>query len=134
MKQAPMSLTPALFMVLIVSAIAGALVATLVQGFGITGWLGFFCASFIPVPIGGIVRSATVAALGSVQGIDEPVPVAGPLAVRLGIGVVIAGIVALALNLAGPSFEFGAISGSVAALITSMLLTVIFATMMSRRS
>lgn len=134
MKQAPMTITPILCVVLIVSAIAGALVATLVQGFGITGWLGFFCSAFIPVPIAGIARSTTAAVLGSAQGLDEPVPVARPLAIRLGIGIAVAAIVAVAFNLAGPSFEFGAISGSVAALITSMILTIIFAMMLSTRS
>ena len=133
MKDAPFTITPILIAVLLVSAIAGALVAMLVGGFGITGWLGFFCAAFIPVPLGGIIRSTIAAALGSTQGIEGPVPTAGPLAFRLGVGAAVAAVIAFAFNSAGESFPFGGFSGAIAALATSMIVTIIFALILTTR-
>lgn len=133
MKDAPITITPILFAVLIASAVIGALVAMLVGSFGITGWLGFFLAAFVPIPFGGLIRSMTAAALGSTQNIDGPVPTAGSLAFRLGVGAVIAAVVAYVINLAGDALPFGAFSGLLAALITSMIVTMIFALILTRR-
>lgn len=133
MKDAPFTITPILFAVLIVSAIAGALVAMLVATFGIGGWLGFFCAAFIPVPLGGIIRSTVAATLGATQGVEGPVPTAGSLMFRLGVGAAVAAVIAFGFNSAGDMLAFGGLSGALAALATSLVVTVIFALILTTR-
>ena len=125
MKNAPFNITTVLLAVLGVSIIAGGICAVILKAMGITGFLGIFLAAFLPVPLGSLVRQGTAKAAASVEGINAKPPFAFSLPVRLLIAAIIAAGIAYIFNLS-TFYTFRFLMGSVAALLTSIILILIF--------
>ena len=132
MKNAPFSITPIILVLLVTTAIMGALVTIAAQAIGITGFLGFFLAGFLPVPINGIVRQILGSSLAKSMNIKGKSPVAGPLVFRLGIAALIAAILAYLLSISS-LYNFGIFTGILIALATSAILAMIFVAIVALR-
>ena len=125
MKNAPFNIATVLFSVLGVSIIAGGIFAFILKAMGITGFLGIFLAAFLPVPLASLVRQGTARASASVEGVNAKPPFAFLLPVRLLIAAIIAAGIAYLFSLS-TFYRFGFLMGSVAALLTSVVLILIF--------
>lgn len=133
MKGAPLTITPVLLAVLVVAAVVGAIVAAVASNFGVSGWPGFFLAAFVPVPLASVIRILSEGALRSTQNVPGSVPTPWPFPIRMLAGAVVAGALAFgAANLQG-TLPFGALSGALVALLTAVVLTVIFSIVMAMR-
>jgi hypothetical protein len=115
-----------------VSIIAGGIWAVILKTMGITGFWGIFLAAFLPVPLASLVRQGTASAAASQAGVQGKTPFAFTLPVRLLIAAVISAAIAYLFSL-NTFYSFGFLMGAVAALLTSVMLILIFYITVSMR-
>ena len=125
MKDAPFNITTVLLAVLGVSIIVGGIWAAIFSAMGITGFWGIFLSAFLPIPLASLVRQGTASAAASLEGAKGKSPFAFSLPVRLLIGSVVAGGIAYLFSLS-EFYSFGFLMGAVAALLTSLILILVF--------
>lgn len=133
MSSAPYSITPVLFVVLLITALLGSVVAAVASGLGAGPFVGFFLCAFIPVPVAGQVRYAVATALAAANGVETLVPTAGSYGFRTTVGAATAAVLALALSQGGDRFPFNMVTGALAAVLCSLVLAVVFTLVLSSR-
>lgn len=125
MKDAPFNITTVLLAVLGVGLIAGGILGAILSAMGITGFLGIFLAGFLPIPLGSFIRQGVARSAASLEGAAGKSPMAFSLPVRLGVGAIIAAIIAYLFSLSA-FYSFGAMMGAIAGLLVQTLLIVVF--------
>lgn len=123
-NNAPISLTMVVLAVLIYSMLVGGAIGWVLASMSMGGFWGFFLSAFIPFIFGNQVRTAVARYFGHLEGMELSPPTAFTLSGRLAIGAVVAAVFSYILVLA--NFPFGFIGGATAAVLTSILVTVIF--------
>ena len=125
MKEAPFNLTTVLLATLFAVTVAGGILGAVFAGLGLTGFWGIFLSAFLTVPLASLVRQAAARTAADHAGVKGQSPMAFALPVRLMIGAVVAAGVAYLFSLS-EFYSLGFLMGAVAALITGVILTVVF--------
>lgn len=132
MREAPFNITIVLLAVLGISLVAGGIWAAIFSAMGLAGFWGIFLSAFLPIPLASLVRQGIASAAASVEGVSGKPPFAFSLTVRLAIGAVVAAGIAYLFSLS-TFYSFGFLMGAVAALLTAVILIVIFYITVSMR-
>ena len=82
-------------------------------------------AAFLTVPLGGTIRSTVGRFFADESGHKGAQPFAFNLPIRLGIGAVVAALIAWLFSMSD-FYSFGALVGGVAALLTGLIISLIF--------
>lgn len=125
MKDAPFNISLVLMAVLLIVTIAGGIFAVILGALGVTGFFGIFLSAFLTVPLGSIIRQSIAQGAAHNAGVSGNSPMAFSFPVRLLIGAVIAAVISYLFSLS-TFYSFGFLMGAVAALLTSVILTLVF--------
>lgn len=129
MKNLPFNVSILVLALYLGVMIAGAIAGALLSNAGFTGFWGILLAVLVALPVGNAIRYGLGQAFADQSGHTGPHPIAFNFRVRMAIGAVVAVPVAALFN-AGVSasefYEFGALVGAVAALVTTMIIACIF--------
>ena len=125
MKDAPFNITTVLFAVWGISTVAGGIWAALLGAIGFDGFWGIFLSAFLPIPLASLVRQGTARAAADHAGVKGKSPFAFSLPIRMAIGAVVAAGIAYLFSLS-EFYSFGIMLGAVAALLTSLVLILVF--------
>lgn len=125
MKEAPFNISVVLFAVLAITAIAGGIWALILSAFGVVGFWGITLSAFLPIPLASLVRQGVASSAAKHAGVSGGSPMAFSLPVRLIIGASVSAGIGYVFNLS-TFYSFGFLMGAAAALVTSVILSVIF--------
>lgn len=133
MSSPPFSLSVIVFPVYASVFVLGGLFWLLLASAGLSGWLSVALAAFLTVPLGGFI-SGIIASLGAKQsGADGPPPKAFSFALRLTIGAIVAVGIAYAVVVLA-ALTPGFLVAGLTALVTAMILSLLFTFVLSTRS
>jgi len=128
----PFSISIIVFATYVVAFLIGALCMAAFGSIGFIGVAALALAAFIPVPLNGMIRQMMAKALARTAGASGSSPMAFSYPVRIAIGAVVAVLAAYGLTLA--QLGFGFLAGGLAAALTSMVLSLVFALAVASRS
>ncbi|MEO9825142.1 MAG: hypothetical protein ABJF50_12070 [Paracoccaceae bacterium] len=125
MKNAPFNITLVLLAAYFAAMICGGVFALILKAMGFTGFWGIFLAAFLTVPIGSVVRQSVARSAAEQAGAKGETPFAFSLVARLAIGAIVAAGIAYMFSLS-TFYSFGFLVGAVAALMTALVISLIF--------
>jgi len=118
-------------------AIAGAVFAAILKSQGLGGFWGIWLATVFALPVGNAIRYGLGQFFARQSGHTGAHPKAFTFPIRMAIGAAVAVPVALLFNsaiTASEFYEFGSLAGSVAALVTTAIIAMIFYLQYSNKS
>lgn len=125
MRDLPFSATIMFIAIYIGASLAGALFAVILGAIGLEGFWGIFLAAFLAVPIGNTIRYSFGQFLADRSDYHGKQPSAFNFPIRMAIGGVVAAIVAMVFDMVDV-IPFNAIVGSLAALLTMVIISLVF--------
>lgn len=129
MKNLPFNVSILVLALYLGVMIAGAIAGAILKSAGFNGFWGIFLAILVALPVGNAIRYGLGKTFADLSGHAGPHPSAFNFPIRMAIGAVVALPVAALLSAAisnSTFYEFGALIGAVAALVTTMIIACIF--------